>query len=428
MIHFNFATRKSPTIFCRKATHWTFGIRRIAWKFPCCLLLILPSLAEQMWTLHTIDASSKGADGVRLLDVNGDGLQDIATGWEEGGVVRAYLHPGHAAVKQEAPWPAVTVGSVKSAEDAVFVDLDADGAVDVVSSCEGGVKSMFVHWAPKTNYLEAGDWKTEAITCTEKKQAWMYAMPLQIDGKHGVDLLTGSKGKDAAVGWLQAPENSRRMADWRWHRLTDAGWIMSLLLRDMNADGRMDVLVSDRKGPARGIYWLENPGPEAARSGVTWTRHNLGGADREIMFIDTGDLDRDGREDIIGAAKGRDLLWLQNNGNGFVPHEIPMPEGVGSGKSAAIVDVDGDGQNDVVFSCEHAVGELSGVRWLSWTDSPRTGKWTRHEIGGPVGVKYDRVVLTDVDGDEDPDVLCCEERDQLGVFWYENPGAGNRKK
>ena len=33
-----------------------------------------------------IDASSRGADGVRLADVNGDGLMDITTGWEEGGI------------------------------------------------------------------------------------------------------------------------------------------------------------------------------------------------------------------------------------------------------------------------------------------------------------------------------------------------------
>ncbi|MCB9783057.1 MAG: hypothetical protein H6751_08865 [Candidatus Omnitrophica bacterium] len=39
---------------------------------------------SQPWKRHTIDQSSEGADGVRLMDVNGDGLMDIATGWEEG--------------------------------------------------------------------------------------------------------------------------------------------------------------------------------------------------------------------------------------------------------------------------------------------------------------------------------------------------------
>jgi hypothetical protein len=46
------------------------------------------------WQRHVIDDASRGADGIRLADVNGDGLPDIAAGWEEGGTVRAYLNPG----------------------------------------------------------------------------------------------------------------------------------------------------------------------------------------------------------------------------------------------------------------------------------------------------------------------------------------------
>src|SRR5512140_1594282 len=60
------------------------------------------------WARHVIDNSSQGADGIRLADVNGDGLLDIATGWEEGGFGRAYINPGFAASRNH--WPYVTVG------------------------------------------------------------------------------------------------------------------------------------------------------------------------------------------------------------------------------------------------------------------------------------------------------------------------------
>ena len=47
-------------------------------------------------------------------------------------------------------------------------------------------------------------------------------------------------------------------------------------------------------------------------------------------------------------------------------------------------------------------------------------EWVRHAIDdtsrGADGVK-----LADVEGDGDLDVLTCEERDQLGIIWYENP-------
>lgn len=382
--------------------------------------LTLPLAADAPWPRHTIDDSSQGADGVRLADVNGDGLMDIATGWEEGGLVRVYLHPGHR--KATSKWPAVTVGRVKSPEDAVFADLDGDGASEVISSCEGGNKSVFIHWAPgkEKDYLDPTAWKTEKLPTTAGQQMWMYALPMQIDGSHGPDFFVGSKGENGSIGWLQAPENPRDLARWNFHKLQDAGWVMSLIAADMNGDGRDDLLVSDRHGKTRGVFWLENPGPERAPEPTAWKRHEIGGRDRELKFITIGDLDQDGRDDVIASEK-QSLIWFRFEGETWVERIIPLPAGVGGGKSVVICDIDGNGRNDLAFSCEGAKAPLSGVRWLSWEKSPLDGPWTDHEIAGPEGLKYDRLVVSDVDGDGDPDLLCCEERDQLGVFWYENP-------
>lgn len=41
--------------------------------------------------------------------------------------------------------------------------------------------------------------------------------------------------------------------------------------------------------------------------------------------------------------------------------------------------------------------------------------------GKEIGEKFDRIELLDLDGDGDPDLLTCEERENLGVIWYENP-------
>ena len=105
---------------------------------------------------------------MRLADANGDGLLDIATGWEEAGLIRLYLNPGAAKAKQ--PWPNVTVGQVNSPEDAVLVDLDGDGALDIVSCCEGKTRSVFVHWSPgkrtmpgAAGLLDGAAWTTSPV-------------------------------------------------------------------------------------------------------------------------------------------------------------------------------------------------------------------------------------------------------------------------
>lgn len=382
------------------------------------------------WPRHVIDDSSRGADGVRLCDVNGDSLPDVTTGWEQGGISRVYLHPGYADVKTR--WPAVTVGHAPNVEDAVFADLDADGRIDVVSSCEGGTQTIFVHWAPKggaTEYLDPTAWQTEPIPASVGRTRWMFAAPLEVDGQNGVDLLAASKDPDAQIGWFQSPKDARRLEDWQWHPIGPAGWIMSLKPVDMDGDGDLDVLTTDRKGEMRGCRWLENPGQEKADDGE-WENHYIGAQDHEAMFMTMGDLDADGREDVILATKDNGLIWLRRRSgdNGWESSAIEMPGNVGTGKGVGVGDINLDGKRDLVFSCENAKGDSSGVIWLSYKDSPAEEVWTDHEISGPDGIKFDRLELIDLDNDGDLDVLTCEERHPapegrqgLGVFWYENP-------
>ncbi len=95
------------------------------------------------WARHTIDGTSQGADGVKLGDLDGDGLPDFVTGWEEGGMVRVYRNPG--AAKAREAWPQVTVGEVRSVEEAIFAEVDGDGRLDVVSGTEGKTRTIYVH-------------------------------------------------------------------------------------------------------------------------------------------------------------------------------------------------------------------------------------------------------------------------------------------
>ncbi len=378
------------------------------------------------WACHVIDGSSRGADGVKLADVNGDGLPDIATGWEEGGVTRAYLNPGPS--DSAKPWPAVTVGRTTSVEDASWADLDADGATDIVTCCEGDTRTMFVHWAPadKDRLLSAPAWRQEEIPATKDRMQWMYARPVDVDGRNGIDLVAGGKNRDAQLGWLESPADPRRMADWRWHPISEAGWIMSILLSDMDHDGDVDILITDRKGPARGCRWLENPGRGVAQS-QPWSSHCVGGQDREVMFAAMADLDGDGLEDLLVATKPAEVLYLRRldaAGKRWTESRIAFPENMGGAKGIAAGDIDLDGQLDVVISCEGAVPPKSGVRWLSYGESPFEPTWHGHEISGPAGIKYDQIELLDLDTDGHLDVLTCEEQHEakgLGVIWYENP-------
>ena len=268
------------------------------------LLSFALSVAAAPWKLHIIDNTSRGADGVRLKDVNKDGLPDIATGWEEGGGIRTYLNPGPKKAKQ--PWPHTEVGKVKSPEDAVFADLDGDGEADVVSSCEGKTRTLYFHWAPVNDpQNEILPWRTAAVPATAGKQSWMFALPMQVDGG-GIDLVLGSKGGGATIGWLQSPKNPRDIKAWKYHPWYKAGWIMSLISHDMDDDGDLDVLASDRKSKTPGVLWLENPGAKAMRANplLQWNVHRIGADGKEVMFITIS------KDNVIHAAVRPNLIYV----------------------------------------------------------------------------------------------------------------------
>ena len=258
---------------------------------------------EGAWKRHTIDDSSKGADGVRLADFDRDGRLDVVSSWEQGGKVRVYRNPGGNALHDA--WPAVTVGEVGDPEDAFFVDLDEDGALDVVSSCEGSTRSIFVHWAPKdpSRLMDSDEWTTQELPAASGSAKWMFAFAMQVDGRNSVDLVAGAKREGSQLGWFESPADPRSLGDRQWHPLYDARWLMTIRPRDLDADGGSDILATDRHGERRGAFWLENPGPDAAALGE-WAEHRIGPmGEHEAMYNTVADLDGDGLDDVLVAVK-----------------------------------------------------------------------------------------------------------------------------
>jgi hypothetical protein len=136
---------------------------------------------------------------------------------------------------------------------------------------------------------------------------------------------------------------------------------------------------------------------------------------------------------IIAAVRGDELVRYRfpvraeapwpNAPNPLDP--IPLPPNTGTAKAVIRADVgpnrtaEGAAQQ-YVFTCEHAKGK-SGVVWLECRTTDRGPACEAHEISGPVGTKYDLVEAIDLDADGDLDILTCEEAENLGVIWYENP-------
>jgi hypothetical protein len=390
-------------------------------------LAVTPARAadETPWVRHTIASGPRGADGVHLADIDGDNDLDVATAWEEAGLVTVSLHPDDPT----APWPTVTVGTrLFGVEDAIFADVDDDGFVDVVSACE--CRKVVVHFGPKDwkRILDPTAWVPVTLTASVDRQRWIKVAVADIDGDKRPDIIGGGKVNPATVGCFRSPRDHRDGSAWGYTPMSPVGWTMSLIPRDVDGDDDSDVVLSDRtviinsdgtrRYDLRGSRWLENTGAPAA-----WKNHSIGFAGGEHKFLHITDVDGDGRDDVLDGASGAtyNKTFLRRNLGPWGPWEvtaIPQPAGVGQYQDVKAGHIDGDDDLDLVYSYSHAEGDLSGVVWLAAKEG---GGWERREVSGPSGTKFDNVELVDVDGDEDPDVVTTEQIEQLGIVWYENP-------
>lgn len=373
-----------------------------------------------IWQRHTIDNSSLGADGTKFADVNRDGKMDLISGWEEGGVSRIYIHPKNPKDK----WPYIELPS-PDVEDAFVADLNNDGYMDMITMSEGIHQRVTVHWAPNDaeDYLKAENWISKDVPVTIGKTKWMFGRALDVDGENGLDLIIGSKNPNGTLGWLKIPEDPMCMENWEFHKLSDAGWIMSIEILDMNEDGEQDIVITDRKGELRGLRWLENPGKGAL--GGEWKNHLIGVSEGEPMFMDYFE-NKEG-------APGNDFIvpdllngWehFVKKGSEWESRLISFPQMAGRrGKSVKVDDINNDGQLDLIASFEGALDRSGLIALMSF----QSEKLYVMDISGKEGVKYDFILLKDIDGDGDLDVITSEEtaadgsKKGLGVVWYENP-------
>jgi hypothetical protein len=381
------------------------------------------SSATPDWILHVVSPKTGGPDGVRLADVNGDGLQDVVTAYESSGDIMIFLHPGFEKLGEE--WPSIVVGNEARGEDAFAIDLNGDGNMDIFSSHEGDTLGLFVHWAPSNpdDYFDEELWVSERILVADG-HGWMFAVPMDVNEDGKMDIVAGSKddffndrNSIGELAWLETPIDDQE--GWQYHVIDHVGWPMSLEPIDMDQDGDLDVLVSDRKADEehQGLRWLENPGKDWDEE---WESHfvsDLEGA--RPMFLGIGDLDGDGRDDLavpIDQINEVFLVSLIDQGKMFT---IAAVFGQGNFKGAGIADVDLDGAAEIVMSTE---GGNVGVGYFDRLPGSSQNIWTWEPIFDALeNPKYDLIALYDVDGDGDLDFLTTEERQGLGVIWFENP-------
>jgi hypothetical protein len=412
---------------------------------------------SKKWKRHAIAAGSnvlKGADGVHLADINGDGRIAVVSGHEQGNKISVSLHPGFGP-QVGSPWPTVVLpagGTIVGPEDAVFGDVDADGHQDIIVGAEGGQR-VVVLFAPSKpeDLMKPGKWTRMDLQSNPAMRSMRVALA-NVAGAEPwpKEIVVGGKKSDhkgATIGYfrLTTPAEPRVAESWTYTPIRPVGWVMQMLVRDVDEDGHLDIVYTDREkintpandNSAVGLRWLQSSGGDSP----TWIDHPISPSvhpEAEHKWFDLAKWNQDDALDIadcrsgLASALNQMSLWV-DGGNWVTWKRVHIDEqaNVGQCQHITFVDIDQDGVLDLGITHSHAGVKKSGVIWLRRTggseDSPT---WDRGEISGNDagdGMKFDNLIWYDVDGDGDLDAVTSEQHEPagngpgLGVVWYENP-------
>jgi hypothetical protein len=289
---------------------------------------------ELNFTSNYIDAFSD-----LPLDVDGDGRTDLVTVSWFAKRIAWYRNPGPTG----GMWSDATVDSGFSVEFAILADLDNDGRAHEVLPQFGDAK------APLTWYeARNGTW-VKHVAAPNGFGHGIGAGDVNGDGR--TDILTPK-------GWLEAPADPRS-SGWTHHAdWSDPQQLGFLYTIDLAGDGRAEVLTM--AGHDYGVHYYER-GADGA-----WSKRLIDDSWSQAHASALVDLDADGRLDLVTgkrfmAHNGKDpgekeplgLYWYQFRPDAkgrpeWIRHVINYGGQVGGGMQIPAVDIDADGDVDLV--------------------------------------------------------------------------------
>jgi hypothetical protein len=290
-----------------------------------------------------------------------------------------------------------------ASETAAVADINRDGKLDIASG---------------ENWYEAPSWtkhRFRELNFTNQYIDDFSDLPIDVDGDGYPDI--------ASVSWF-----AKKLSWWRNPGKSGGAWketeihagfnIEFAILADLDNDGKAHEILAQENGTGQAWYEVKNG---------AWVSHLV--SDRSYGHgIGAGDVNHDGRTDIL-TPRG----WLEappdpRSGNWtFHPDWESFNLQLGF---MHVVDVNGDGRNDVVAAAGHDYG-------VFWFEQGENGQWTKRVIDNAWSQGH-ASTLADVNGDGRPDFITGKrfmahngadpgEREPLGVYWYEfRPAPGGR--
>ncbi len=319
--------------------------------------------------------------GEWIVDVDHDGLPDLVTaGWITNGLWW-YRNPGPKAIAAGAMWTGEKITDSFDTEGGAFADINGDGKPDLALAHYNRAGVLWVDFSqakPMVHHLGGRAEDGHGIGIAD------------IDGDGKADVLT-------THGWFR--QIDAKGDKWEWHGdwdIGDAGF--PILGYDVNGDGKLDLMYG--QGHGYGLYWLEQAGTTDHR---IWIRHTIDESFSQSHALALVDIDGDGVPELITGKRYRGHSG--NDPGSYDPVVVYAYKLPGKAQFASLGGKDG----------QPSAGAASSMVVAEPSADPVFTRITLSENGtASAGTQF---VVADLDHDGDLDIASAGK---LGVHVLEN--------